>query len=45
MNVVLCVAWFIFGFIVGQLLLIGIALVMHDIKENKDGKNNNYKSE
>lgn len=44
MNISLCIAWFVFGFIVGQILLIGIALVMHE-KENKDnGKDNNDKS-
>ena len=43
MNIALCISWFMFGFIVGQILLIGIALMLHD-KENKNGKNNNDKS-
>ena len=37
MNIGLAIAWFIFGMIVGQVLLIGIALILHD-RENKDGK-------
>lgn len=35
MNIGLAIAWFIFGMIVGQVLLIGLACI---IKENKDGK-------
>lgn len=46
MNIALCIAWFVFGFIVGQLVLVSIALIIYD-KENKDGKriqecSNNY---
>ena len=53
MNIQLCIAWFIFGFIVGQMVLIAIALIVNDSriereKENAENKrvseqgNNNY---
>ena len=53
MNILLCIAWFIFGFIVGQMVLIAIALIVNDSriereKENAENKrvseqgNNNY---
>ena len=38
MNISLCIAWFVFGFIVGQILLIGIALAMHEKEDKQDGK-------
>lgn len=37
MNIGLCIAWFIFGLIVGQLILIGIACVLYE-RDNKNGK-------
>lgn len=38
MNISLCIAWFVFGFIVGQILLIGIALAMHDKEDKENGR-------
>jgi hypothetical protein len=40
MSIGLCVAWFIFGFIIGVITIIGIACVVTDIREEKrNGKN------
>lgn len=36
MSIGLCILWFIFGLVVGQLLLIGLAGI---ISTNKEGKN------
>mgnify|MGYP006873017190 CR=1 FL=1 len=47
MNVGLCIAWFVFGMIVGSLILISIA-VIHEDRRTEDGEriseqsNNNY---
>lgn len=45
MNISLCIAWFIFGMIVGQLILVGIALIVHDKENKENGKDNNDKSQ
>ena len=38
MNIQLCVAWFVFGFFVGQLIIIAIAVITDDMRRNKNGK-------
>lgn len=44
MNIALCIAWFMFGFIVGWILLIGIALGIKEKEDKESGKDNNDKS-
>ena len=39
MNIQLCIAWFVFGFFVGQIFLIGLALIISEKKENRNGEN------
>ena len=35
MSIILSIAWFIFGFIIGAITIIGIACIVTDIREEK----------
>lgn len=44
MNISLCIAWFIFGMLVGILLIISIAILHEErrIENGKEQSNNNH---